>query len=169
MKPAPLLGLRWALKRSFLDYIARSPGGSGSLSDGAVAIESRKVVFAPDPRHLPAAGQEGTFYAFRGAVTFRAHFGVLLVQIANPWVTIRDGQGELTVLDPFQREGTARLRIAAFDIEDHLIADGFEHWASTNVRLAPEGCQLFNDVYPAAEPLEPITIIVPTPPDASAA
>jgi len=161
MLDRPLLGLRWALKRSFLDYIARSPGGGGTLGDGAVALESREVVFAPDPRYPPDTGPDGAVHAFRGAVTFRAHFGALLVRIADPWVTIRDLQGELTVLDSSGRDPVARVRLATFVVADHLIADGFAHWAARDVRLAPEGRGLFNDVYPADEPLEPLTIIVP--------
>jgi len=161
MNLPPLVGLRWALKRSFLDYIARAPGGRGSLSDGATATELKEIVFEPDLRNPPAPARGGTFRAFRGTVTFSGHFGMLLVRIANPWITIQEEHGELTVLDPFQREGDARLRLATFDIDGHTIADGFEHWTAADVWLAPEGCMLFNDVYPAAEPLEPLTIIVP--------
>jgi len=157
----PVVGLRWALKRSFLDYIARAPGGRGSLSDGATATELREIVFEPDRWDPPARAQEGTFYAFRGAATFSGHFGMLFVRIADPWVTIREQHGDLTILDPFQREGGARLRLATFDVNGHTITEGFEHWTAADVRLAPEGCTLFNDVYPAAEPLEPLSIIVP--------
>jgi len=156
-----LIGLRWALKRSFLDYIAWAPGGRGSLSDGATATELKEIVFQPDLRDPSTPARDGTFRAFRGTVTFSAHSGMLLVRIANPWITIHEKRGELTVLDPFQREGEARLRLATFDIDGHAIVDGFEHWTATDVRLAPEGCTLFNDVYPADEPLEPLTIIVP--------
>jgi hypothetical protein len=161
MNSVPLVGLRWALKRSFLDYIERAPGGRGALSDGAVATEFKEIVFAPDTLSPPASPGHGLLLAFRGTVTFSAHAGLLLVPIANPWVLIAEGQGELTVHDPFQREGVARLKLATFDIDDHVVADGFEHWAATNVRLAPEGCPLFNNVYPASELLEPLTIIIP--------
>jgi hypothetical protein len=161
MNSSPQVGLRWAIKRSFLEYIGRAPGGRGTLSDDAVVTEATEVVFTPDLGNPPPPAQEGTVLAFRGAVTFSAHFGMLLVRIANPWVTIQGTHGELTVLDPFQREGDARLRLATFEIDGHAIADGFERWTAADVRLAPEGCTLFNDVYPAAEPLEPLTIIVP--------
>lgn len=161
MNPSPLVGLRWALKRSFLDYVERAPGGRGALSDGAVATEAREVVFRPDPGALAPPVQEGALLAFSGAVTFTGHFGMLFVRIANPWVTIQRERGELTILDPFQREGDARLGLATFEISAHAIADGFEHWTAADVRLAPEGCTLFNDVYPVDEPLEPLTIIVP--------
>lgn len=161
MNPVPLVGLRWAIKRSFLDYIARVPGGTGSLSEGAVATELKEVVFPPEavPTHVP--GQAGTTLAFRGTITFRAYSGALYVRIGNPRVAIRLGHGELTVLDPFQPEGNARLRLATFDIKNHLIDAGFEHWAASNVRLAQEGRELFNEVYPESELLEPFTIIIP--------
>lgn len=155
-----LVGLRWAIKGSFLDYIARAPGGTGALSDGALATETRQVVFGPDGEQRLTADHDGRSLAFRGTVTFKAYSGVLFVRISNPAVTINDGIGELTVVDPFNGEGEQRLRLATFEIEDHLIVDGFEHWAASNVRLAQEGRELFNDVYPAGELLEPITIIV---------
>jgi hypothetical protein len=161
MSNDPLVGLRWALKRSFLDYIARAPGGKGSLSDGAITTELKEIVFGPDLRNPPEAAQEGIFLAFRGTVTFTGHFGMLFVRISNPWITIQEGRGELTILDPFQEEVDTRLRLATFTIDDHGIADGFEYWTAAEVRLAPEGCTLFNDVYPAAEPLEPLAIVVP--------
>jgi hypothetical protein len=160
MSNDPLVGLRWALKRSFLDYIARAPGGAGSLSDGAVATELKEIVFGPDLRDPPEA-TEGIFLAFRGTVTFTGHFGMLFVRISNPWVTIQEARGEITILDPLQEEGAARLRLATFIVDGHGIADGFEYWTAAEVRLAPEACTLFNDVYPAAEPLEPLAIVIP--------
>jgi hypothetical protein len=159
MTPTPLLGLRWAIKRSFFDYIARAPGGRGSLTDGAVATGDKEIVFAPVPP--PPLAEPGKVLAFRGTATFSAHSGALLVPIADPWAIIRETEGEIMIIDPFQREGTARLKLASFAVAEHLVADGYEHWAATDVRLAPEACELFNNVYPAAAPLEPLTIIVP--------
>jgi hypothetical protein len=155
------VGLRWALKRSFLEYIARAPGGRGSLGDGATATDLNEIVFQPDLVEPPESVQGGTFRAFRGTATFSGHFGMLLVRIASPWITIHEMRGELTVLDPFQRQEGARLRLATFDIDNHTIVDGFERWTAAEVRLAPEARELFNDVYPAGEALEPLTITVP--------
>jgi len=159
MTPTPLLGLRWAIKRSFLDYIAQAPGGRGSLTDGAVATGDKEIVFGPATP--PGPVERGRLLTFRGIATFSAHHGALLVSIANPWAIIRETEGEITIVDPFQRQGTARLKLASFDVREHLVADGFEHWAATNVRLAREACELFNNVYPASGPLEPLTIILP--------
>lgn len=159
---APLIGLRWALKRSFLDYIARAPGGRGVLSDGAGATADREILFKHDARQISSPLQEGVFHAFRGAVTFSGHAGMLFVRISSPWIIIREKQGQLTTLDPFQRRGGTRLRLAVFDVDAHAISGDFECWTAVDVRLAPEACALFNDVYPAGEPLEPLTIIVPS-------
>lgn len=161
MSPAPLLGLRWAIKRSFLDYIARAPGGRGSLTDGAVATEDKEIVFGPYPLSSPVPVEPDRLLTFRGVATFSAHSGALLVPIANPWVTIQGTSGVLTIVDPFHREGAARMNLARFDVDEHVVAEGFEHWAATNVQLAPEACELFNNVYPASELLEPLTIILP--------
>lgn len=158
---SPLLGLRWAIKRSFLDYIARAPGGRGSLTDGAVATDGREIVFCPYAPSSPAPTGTGRLLTFRGAATFSAHSGALLVPISNPWATIWETGGEITIVDPFHSEGTARLKLASFDVNAHLVADGFEHWAASDVRLAHEACALFNNVYPASAPLEPLTIIIP--------
>lgn len=161
MNPPLLPGLRWALKRSFLEYIGHAPGGRGSLSDGATATELKEILFQPDLAHAPAATQEVIFRAFRGTVVFSAHFGMLSVRISNPRVTITEKQGELTILDPFRQEGDARLLLVTFTIEGHGVLEGFEYWTASDVRLAPEACALFNDVYPANAPFEPLAIVVP--------
>jgi len=131
------------------------------LSDGAVATADRQVVFAPQSREQPISGEWGVHLGFRGTVTFKAHLGALFVRLSDPWVSISDGHGELSVVNPRKKEAGSRLRLATFEIDSHLIADGFEHWAASNVRLAPDSCELFNEVYPAGTLLEPLIIIVP--------
>jgi hypothetical protein len=157
MTPAPLLGLRWAIKRSFLDYIARAPGGRGALTDGAVATPDREIIFSPEAIDRTPTGK---ILSFRGTATFSAHSGALLVPIKNPRAELHGDTGVLTVADPFDREGKKRLNLALFEIGDHLVADGYEHFAASNVKLAPEACGLFNSVYPEFTPLDPLTIIL---------
>jgi hypothetical protein len=141
MMPSPLLGLRWSIKLSFLDYIARAPGGRGALTGGALATDSREIVFVPDG---DGQSDSARLLKFRGTVTFTAYSGALLV----------------TVLDPFDREGHERLKLADFEVATHVIVDGYEHWAATNVSLASNACALFNNVYPPCTSLESLTIIV---------
>ncbi|HUA49862.1 MAG TPA: HtaA domain-containing protein [Solirubrobacteraceae bacterium] len=163
MSTPPSIGLRWTLKRSFLEYVARAPDGKATVSAGATATSLNEILFEPDPRDHRTPSNAETFYAFRGAITFSAHFGMLMVRIADPWVTIEENLGEVTVLDPYEDPGAnARLRLATFEIADHRITDGLEHWTAALVRLASEGCVLFNDVYEDGVLLDPLTIIVPT-------
>lgn len=161
MTVAPLLGIRWAIKRSFVDYISRSPGGIATLAGGAVATADKEIVFTPVACPGTGRGSSGRHMAFGGSVTFRAHGGALVVPIADPAIVIRDSGGDLTITDPFQQDCQARLTIAHFLIADYLVDAGYEHWAATNVQLASEGCALFNNVYPAGELLEQLTVIVP--------
>jgi hypothetical protein len=139
MSNDPLVGLRWALKRSFLDYIARAPGGAGSLSDGAVATELKEIVFGPDLRDPPEA-TEGIFLAFRGTVTFTGHFGMLFVRISNPWVTIQEERGEITILDPLQEEGAARLRLSLLTVTGSRMVSNTGPRRKYGLRPKPARC-----------------------------
>jgi len=158
-----VIGLRWGLKRSFIHYVAQAPGGRALLGAGATAANERELLFEPVfPDDLVIAPTEASL-AFRGAVTFTAHHGMLAVRIADPCVTIAGTEGHLSVIDPYQRAGgDARIRLATFDITAHRIADGQQQWNANNVRLTLEGCVLFSDVYSPGELLEPFEITLPT-------
>ena len=159
----PPVGLQWEIKRSFLAYVARSPDGRAGVSDGATATPQNEVLFPLDAESHPPVRGPSTFLAFRGAITFTAHFGMLFVRIADPWVTIQDTLGKLTVTDEAARAGGQRIQLATFTVADHAITDGFERWSAADVQLASEGSEVFNDVYQVGEALEPFTIIVPAP------
>jgi Htaa len=105
-------------------------------------------------------------FAFRGDVLFRAHFGMLSVQISSPQVGVRGTEGELTVVDPESAEG-GRLRLVTFTVAGPAVRDGTQYWTADDVRLTAEGVPLFGEVYQASEPFAPLTIAVPCPPPAS--
>ncbi|KAF0956797.1 HtaA domain-containing protein [Rhodococcus sp. T7] len=155
---ATLPGLRWGIKASFLDYIARMPDGRGTVSDGARPTEHNEMVFEPAPEVAAPAGVD-RFMAFRGDVRFGGHFGMLFVRIADPWVTVRGRTADLTVLDPHHPEVEARLHLVTFTL-DSSTQSGTITWTGSDVRLTPDGAGLFNDVYPPGEPFEPITIVL---------
>ena len=160
--PPQLIGLKWALKRTFLAYIAHAPGGKATLSGGAAATSLQEILFESDSRDLSKGDAGITFLAFRGVAAFTAYYGMLAVRIADPWVTMEGDHGSLTVLDPAQPpEGDARLELATFDLAGHTISDGLELWTAAGVKLTPEGCSLFNDAYQVGESLEPFTIALP--------
>lgn len=155
----PRHGLRWGIKTSFLGYVARMPDGRAYLGDGAAVNDRNEIIF-PLHEETPAeAGQEPSF-AFGGDVRFSGHFGMLFVQLANPRIAVRGGEGELTILDPESKEDK-RLRLVTFSIAGPEGESGDLCWHAADVRLSEEGVPLFGDVYQAGEPFEPLTVTVP--------
>jgi hypothetical protein len=163
--PAELpFGLRWGIKTSFVDYVRRMPDGKGWLGDGALPVGSHEVLFAPHEAGSRPT-QDGTverFWAFRGDVRFSGHAGMLFVQVASPILTEIGGAAHLTVANPPGTDGPERLHLVTLRLERESVPDGFEVWRGTDVRLTEAGTALFNDVYPAGEPLEPLTVLLPT-------
>lgn len=155
-EPVPAHGLRWAIKTSFVGYVARMPDGRAHVGSGAAVNERNELIF---PWDEDTSSAPRTF-SFGGAVRFSGHYGLLLVQIALPRVEVRDGQGEMTVLDPGFTDGR-RLRLVTFGLTGPELEDGLCRWEAADVGLAPEGVELFGDVYQAGEPFEPLTITVP--------
>jgi hypothetical protein len=156
-------GLRWAVKPSFVDYVARTRDGRAYLSGGVAVNACQELVFQLDTQ-APAMAPAGADHAFtfRGDVRFVAHFGMLFVRIAEPRAVLRGGQGELLVLDPESADG-APLRLVTFSVAGPAVEDGRQCWEATDVRLTAEGAELFGDVYAASEPFAPLTITVPAP------
>jgi hypothetical protein len=159
----PELGLRWAVKRSFIDYVRRMSDGRASAADGATPVGTHDLLFAPRAtaaRELPGGAVERV-WEFHGDVRFAGHFGMLFVRVAAPWITLLGEQAVLTVDDPYDREGAERLALVTLTLQPQPAPDGFETWSGTSVRLTPDGVSLFNDVYAAGEPFEDLTLTVP--------
>lgn len=145
--------LRWGIKSSFLGYVGRMPDGKAYLGGGAAANERNELFF-------PLTSAENGTFAFGGTVTFTGHFGMLYVQVAEPAIVVRDGEAEMTVADPESKDGK-RVRLVTFALTGPSVEDDVERWAATEVVLAPEGVELFGEVYQAGEQFEPLTITVP--------
>jgi hypothetical protein len=167
--PSTPFGLRWSIKPRFLDYVARTTDGRAYLSDGVVPDGHHEFLFPyeEDTPHVassaaaeasgPPAGQ---VFAFRGGIVFSAHFGMLYVRVAHPRITLRGDTGELTVANPAS-DDDAGLRLVSFTVAGGTAENGLRRWEATDVRLAPEGVELFGDVYQAGEPFASLTITVP--------
>lgn len=155
-------GLRWGLKRSFLEYVRRMPDGKGWVGNGAVPIAGDEMFFSYDAEQSqPAeAGEPGTVYAFAGDVRFSGHFGMLSVHIVRPWLQVDGDSAVLTIADsdgrrrPLVRAQLQQVQLAEASPASAIIA-------GTAVRLDEAGVELFNDVYPAGEPFEDFVIQVP--------
>ena len=142
-----LTGLEWPFKPSFLSYIAGIPDGRCVIDHGATVSESHGMVFAPAGASDfdPATG-EGTV-AFVGRVRFSGHFGMLSLDIVDPWIVVHGGAGVLTIAT----NASDRLPLVTFDAAFAPSAD----WIATDVRLTTEGAELFGGAYAVGEPFEP--------------
>ncbi|WP_052337035.1 HtaA domain-containing protein [Nocardioides alkalitolerans] len=163
----PPHGLRWGIKTSFIDYVRRMPGGRGTVGEGATPVGSHEMLFALDAAPPPAEATAGAVraWAFRGDVRFTGHGGMLFVRVANPWVVLGADEAVLSIEDPYQTPDAPRLPLVTMRLRSDPAAeaDGLEAWFSTEVRLTPEGVELFNDVYQVGEAFEPVAIIAPLP------
>jgi hypothetical protein len=169
--PGLPFGLRWGIKSSFVEYIRRMPDGQGRLGDGAVPVGLVEILYPPErgELHTMDDGSIERSWIFRGQVRFSGHFGMLVVRVAAPALTVRDGRAELTVADPSATETGARLALVTLRLDPRPAPDGIELWQGTDVRLTAAGTGLFNDVYPEGEPFEPLTVLLPVlPPSGSA-
>ncbi|KAA9159028.1 hypothetical protein FPZ12_020980 [Amycolatopsis acidicola] len=155
--PADFTGLTWGIKSSFVAYVARTPDGKAYLSRGAGVNERNEILFPH--KENEATDANGTVFAFGGLVQFDAHFGMMSVRISEPRVTVIDGKGELTVPNP-DSAGGEYMRLVTFDLAGPVADDGRERWDATDVRLAPEGVELFGETYQAGEPFETFSFTV---------
>jgi hypothetical protein len=168
-------GLLWAVKPSFISYVSRMPDGKAYLGGGVAVNADNELLFQLDTDtaagdsattgHTGDTGLAERTFRFRGDVLFRAHFGMLSVQISRPQIHLRGPDGELTVLDPESADG-GRLPLVTFTAAGPAVRDRTQYWAAEDVRLTAKGVPLFGDVYPAGEPFAPLMIAVPCPPSA---
>jgi Htaa protein len=161
--PEPTTGLRWGIKTSFVTYVQRMPDGRGWVGEGAVPVSGNEVVFPPVQAGTRPTEDGGTdrFWAFGGDIRFTGHSGLLFVRIAFPVLTLRDGSAELTVAGQSEEESAERIPLVTLHLEVAPAADGLEVWSGTDVRLTETGAVLFNDVYPAGEAFDPLTLTLP--------
>ncbi|MBO0852296.1 MAG: HtaA domain-containing protein [Nocardia sp.] len=154
-------GLCWAIKHSFVHYISRMPDGRGQVSGGARPLGGGGILFEIDTEPPQAPEDLDTLYAFRGDVRFAGHHGMLFVRIADPWIEVREGSAVVTVADPYDRDDEPRLPLVRVELPEPVRDGGLDIWTIQQVRLTPQGCGLFNDVYQPGEPFEPIVFALP--------
>ncbi|KUO09512.1 HtaA domain-containing protein [Streptomyces sp. DSM 15324] len=157
--PAALPGLRWSVKVPFLRYIARSPEGRCSVTvDSASVVDEHTFLFSPDDASAFDADTVTGLLKFRGDVRFAAHYGLLFLSIADPWLSVTGGAGTLTIAAPPgqspERIPLTTLHLRTVDPTDTGSCLG------THVRLTAQGSALFNGVYPADEPFDDLTLLL---------
>jgi hypothetical protein len=157
------VGLQWAIKRSFLSYVARMRG-QGYVDGGASVTSENELVF-PLAESQPERGDADAVIAFRGSAQFTAHGGLLYVLIADPVLTVRDDSATVTVstLDGDGEPATITLATATLTPLSGSAGSDTAGWESHEVRLTAEGTKVFNEVYGPGELMAPLIVRVPDP------
>ncbi len=148
--PIVVPGLRWAIKRSLLEYVARMPGGLLAVGAGAATAPDGEVLFPPEEGGAP--------YAFSGEVRLAGHGGLLDIRFGAPRLAIAGDRGELTA--QIGAVPSDRLTLMTFEVAARRRADDVEVVAATDVLLAVDAVDLFGGVYPPGEPFEPLLAAV---------
>jgi len=161
-------GMRWGVKESFVDYIARAPGGQVSVTEGAGFVaESRQFAFPlVDATGFDVAANAGVL-EFAGDVRFSGHFGFLYLPLTRPRIEVSVGVARLSFIVPDGRDGDGEPVVLAELDWPQPAREGVLLWRSTGVRLASTGAPLFNGSYGAGEPLDAVTISLPSHADVS--
>ena len=157
-------GLRWAIKRSFIDYIRRMPDGTASIEAGALPVgDDDEVLFAPEAtgQRLGPDGTTHRMWSFFGDVRFGGHFGMLSVRVAKPRIILAGGVGYLDIADPTRANPEQRLHLLTLKLQELSAGPDTERWAGTDSQLTEAGSELFNEVYQPGEPFEDLTLTVP--------
>src|ERR1700712_3310769 len=130
-------GLRWAIKRSFIDYIRRMPDGTASIEAGALPVDDDEVLFAPEStaRRAGPDGANHRMWSFFGDVRFGGHFGMLSVRVAQPRIILADGVGDLDIADPPRATPEQRLPLLTLELQELPAEAGTERWAGTGSQL----------------------------------
>lgn len=135
------MNMFWTIRRSFRAYV-ESAGGDVSVQHPA---ESDGEGFA-----FPGV-VEGENWHFSGAVTFRAHGGMLAVTLAEPAIEWSGLTGELSAATALDGSGprTVLARVSAATAA---------HRMDLEPRLTVLGARLFGDVYPPGDALDRLRI-----------
>jgi len=164
-------GLHWGVKHRFLQYVARMRDGQCSVTDGATVDDTDRFHFALARTALTA--EAVGVVTCHGDVRFAGHHGLLFVAVTDPVLHLEGNRGCLTIATAAERvhqsagevehEGADRLVLAEFDLEPLLPPAGgsVRTYAGAAVRLSSDAVEVFNSVYPAGEPLDDFTLVLP--------
>lgn len=152
------LGLRWGIKASFVRYIASMADGTRRISGGAHDLHDGAFLF-PIADSGGFSTQSGTgSLRFSGQIEFVGHLGMLYVCISTPWLqTDRDG----TTLTIQVGNGGDRIPFARGGPVEPVDRDTGQCLQLRHLQLTVEAADLFFDVYPAGESVDPIEVLLP--------
>jgi hypothetical protein len=154
-----LEGMVWGVKSTFLNYVAQSPGSRQQTGFGSGRTASGEFFFAmSDDSEFDRDSLTGRL-RFQGLVQLSAHRGMLRVQLINPWLTVAKTEATLCVLDTSRPlEDDARIDLVRVVLDPPTTDGQTIMWQSADTYIAESASALFNNVYPAGEPFDPMTV-----------
>lgn len=147
--------LDWGIKPSFLSYLQGLEDLHVTTNDGARVSElGESFIFPLAARRELSDG--GIRLEFNGDLRLKAHGGMLLVILMNPWLTITPDGVELSVVDLMAWPDTSRRESIAISDEGYRYAGNGD--LDIPLRLTANGVETFNNVYPEGTVLAPARV-----------
>lgn len=145
-------GMVWGIKKSFLNYLSRTPDSLSSVTDGADLTHDGTYQY----RFASAPGDSSTF-RFEGSVRFTAHAGALRIGFTNPEISLTPEGASLSIVDHFSSAEDGRIEFAQGTLAktDEPVSN---HITITQLRLTEGGAELFQHIYETGEAFEDIII-----------
>jgi hypothetical protein len=138
--------LRWAVKKSFIDYVRGLSDGTIEAFDGCQADDG-VFVFPGE-----SAGDGGL--SFTGGIRFTGFAGMLDVRLVDPMI---EGDGVDRTLTALVGPKSIAARVAIATVEGAGPLRGGEPWTATP-KLTFEGVRVFGDVYQVGTELAPLVL-----------
>ncbi|MDR6436779.1 hypothetical protein J2790_001900 [Paenarthrobacter nicotinovorans] len=154
----PDVGLVWGVKTSFLNYLGHTGDATTTVTGSAAPTASGKFYFAPAVAPPVDTTEETVTLRFLGGVQFHAHFGMLRVEIQDPWVTFSAEGSRLSIALHEPAKEAVRIPLLSLEPTVPTVASGVAMWTGVPSRLTTEGRFIFRDFYPADESFDPLTI-----------
>ncbi|AGN17746.1 hypothetical protein J433_00790 [Corynebacterium glutamicum MT] len=148
--------LAWGIKKSFLGYLENLPDCMFAENDGASRDPDTGLFQFPFQRRVEL-DEGGYRLEFSGDIRIKAHGGMLLVILMNPWLEINERGIELSVVDLMHWPDTSNREV----IGHSPITVAPENLRSQEIPLilAESAVETFNNVYQPGEPLDPVVLI----------
>lgn len=149
-------GMSWGIKRSFTQYIEAMPDGRRGAGHGATEMPDGTFFFElADAANFDPQTRQGIL-KYQGDVRYKAHQGMLFVMIVDPWLEFNGDSVELSIVDAERWPDTDRRMVLATLEADEAGGALPPGWEQMDALLSQAGVNMFNDVYPLGDPLEPV-------------
>lgn len=149
--------LLWIVKRSFVDYLSRTPGSSIELGGDATRAIDGSFAFPLSSAHTVEPGGRLVELRFAGKVAFSAHDGVLDLSLENPWITAGPEGSIISVVDP--EDHSARADLAEVPGVVPRFVNSEIEFSFAEPALTALGAELLGRMYLPGIALDPLRVV----------